>query len=86
MTPGYQANAPFGQKGITGTMRAGGVGAHGPFPWRRRLHGIFYAVGPGVAAGRNLGVVRQVDPAPTAAALLGIPPPAQSAGRALPLD
>jgi predicted AlkP superfamily phosphohydrolase/phosphomutase len=85
-TPGYQANAPFGQKAITGTMRAGGVGAHGPFPWRRRLQGIFYAAGPGVASGRNLGVVRQVDAAPTAAALLGIPPPAQSVGRALPLD
>jgi arylsulfatase A-like enzyme len=30
--------------------------------------------------------VRQVDAAPTAAHLLGIPPPAHATGRALPLD
>ena len=85
-TPGYVASARFGSKGIVGPAVTMGMGAHGPFPTRRRLHGIFYAVGPGVRAGARPGIVRQVDPAPTVARLLGIPPPAQSVGRALPIE
>ena len=85
-TPGYQASARFSSKVIVGPPLVIGMGAHGPFPTRRRLHGIFYAVGPGVRAAARPGIVRQVDPAPTVAHLLGIPPPAQSVGRALPID
>ena len=85
-TPGYVASARFGSKEIVGPAVTMGMGAHGPFPTRRRLHGIFYAVGPGVRAGARPGIVRQVDPAPTVARLLGIPPPAQSVGRALPIE
>ena len=44
---------------------------------------IFFALGRGVPKGTSLGVVRAIDVAPTAAALLGIDPPAQSEGRAL---
>jgi predicted AlkP superfamily phosphohydrolase/phosphomutase len=85
-TPGYQASAAFGSKVIVGPAVPIGMGAHGPFPTRRRLHGIFYAVGPGVRAGARPGIVGQVDPAPTVAHLLGIPPPAHSVGRALPIE
>ncbi len=85
-TPGYQPSARFGSRDIVGPAVTMGMGAHGPFPTRRRLHGIFYAVGPGIRAGARPGIVRQVDPAPTVAHLLGIPPPAQSVGRALPID
>jgi len=85
-TPGYQASAAFASKVIVGPAVALGMGAHGPFPTRRRLHAIFYAVGPGVRAGARPGIVRQVDPAPTVAHLLGIPPPAHSVGRALPIE
>ena len=85
-TPGYQPSGRFGSKVIVGPDVKMGMGAHGPFPSRRRLHGIFYAVGPGVRAGARPGIVRQVDPAPTVARLLGIPPPADSVGRALPIE
>ncbi len=85
-TPGYMASGRFGSKEVVGPAVTMGMGAHGPFPTRRRLHGIFYAVGPGVRAGARPGIVRQVDPAPTVARLLGIPPPAQSVGRALPIE
>ncbi len=85
-TPGYMASGRFGSKDVVGPAVTMGMGAHGPFPTRRRLHGIFYAVGPGVRAGARPGIVRQVDPAPTVARLLGIPPPAQSVGRALPIE
>ena len=85
-TPGYYASTQAGRRELVRATSPVGIGAHGPFPWRRRLHGIFYAVGPGVAPGARPGLVRQVDAAPTVARLLGIPPPAQSAGRALTLD
>ena len=63
-----------------------GEGEHGPSPFRRKLHGIFFAAGPGVRAGVRLPIIHSVDVAPTVAALLGIPPPAQSVGRVLPIQ
>jgi arylsulfatase A-like enzyme len=44
------------------------------------MHASFVVAGPGVAAGVDLGIVRQIDLAPTLAALLGLPPPAQARG------
>lgn len=85
-TPGYSANTQPNRDELARSIAPVGAGVHGPFPWRRRLQGIFYAVGPGVRAGTHLGVVRQVDAAPTVARLLGVPPPAQSEGRALAVD
>lgn len=82
-TPGYYASAAFGARTLAAPVRPSRQGNHGPFPTRRRLHGIFYAAGPGVNAGARPGVVRQVDVAPTVARLLGIPAPAHSVGRAL---
>jgi predicted AlkP superfamily pyrophosphatase or phosphodiesterase len=58
-------------------------GAHGYDPALPEMSAIFYALGRGVPAGTKLGVVRAIDVAPTAAALLGIEPPAQSEGQAL---
>jgi predicted AlkP superfamily phosphohydrolase/phosphomutase len=85
-TPGYHTSGQATRKELARATSPVGIGAHGPFPWRRRLHGIFYAVGPGVRPGARPGVVRQVDAAPTVAKLLGIAPPAQSEGRILPVD
>lgn len=81
--PGYETHADFGASAIASDGPVMGAGSHGPFPTRRRLHAIFYAAGPGVSPGTRLGVVRAIDVAPTAARLLGIPPPPQSAGRPL---
>jgi predicted AlkP superfamily pyrophosphatase or phosphodiesterase len=58
-------------------------GAHGFDPDHPDMGAIFFALGRGVPAGTQLGTVRAIDVAPTAAALLGIEPPAQSEGRAL---
>lgn len=63
-----------------------GEGKHGPLPTRRRLQGIFFAAGPGVAPGLRLPLVHITDVAPTVARLLGIPPPAQAGGVALPIE
>jgi predicted AlkP superfamily pyrophosphatase or phosphodiesterase len=56
-------------------------GAHGYDPARHPdMHGIFLATGRGVPKGVRLPRVRALDVAPTAAALLGMEPPAQSEG------
>jgi predicted AlkP superfamily pyrophosphatase or phosphodiesterase len=64
-------------------VRGHGMGAHGFDPALPEMGAIFYALGRGVPPGAQLGEVRAIDVAPTAAALLGIAPPAQSEGRAL---
>lgn len=61
-------------------------GTHGqPSVDYEDLRGIFILVGPGIGK-CNLGLVRQIDIAPTIAALLGIPAPADADGVALDLS
>ena len=84
--PDYAPSAAVGGTAIAESSAPLGEGEHGPSPFRRKLHGIFFAAGPGVRAGVRLPIIRSVDVAPTVAALLGIPPPAQSVGRALPIQ
>lgn len=73
------------RKALAGVSRMLGrvSGAHGFDPDHPDMGAIFFALGRGVPAGEKLGTVRAIDVAPTAAALLGIEPPAQSEGRAL---
>jgi predicted AlkP superfamily pyrophosphatase or phosphodiesterase len=72
---------------VSGTGRAGRVdrarpvGVHGYRPELPDMGAIFFALGRGVPTGKRLGPVRAIDVAPTAAALLGIGPPAQSEGQ-----
>lgn len=64
-------------------LRLAARGSHGFDPGvHEEMHGIFLAVGCGVAPGTRLPRVHAVDLAPTVAALLGIEPPAASEGRA----
>jgi predicted AlkP superfamily pyrophosphatase or phosphodiesterase len=50
------------------------AGDHGFDPSNSDMHGIFYAAGPGVAPGRSLGAVEQVDIYALVCRLLGIEP------------
>jgi hypothetical protein len=50
---------------------------------RSAMQAAFAVAGPGVATGSDLGPIRQIDIAPTLAALLGIGPPRQAVGRVL---
>jgi len=59
------------------------MGDHFMAPGRREMHAGFTISGPGVAGGANLGVIRQIDVAPTLCALLGLEPPANATGRIL---
>lgn len=58
-------------------------GVHFLNPDRPEMLASFVVAGPGVAAGAQLGAIRQIDIAPTLCALLGISPPAQATGRIL---
>lgn len=80
LAPGYQTSAAL--KGDVVVKRAP-RGEHLLDVERREMHAAFTVSGPGVAAGADLGVIKQVDVAPTVARLLGLEPPAQAAGKVL---
>jgi hypothetical protein len=80
LAPAYDFNArasgdPFEAYGPRGT--------HFQRPEDPRMLASFVIAGPGIAAGVDLGVIRQVDVAPTLAAALGLDPPAHAVGRVL---
>ncbi len=59
-------------------------GQHGFTPDHRDMHAIFYAMGRGVPAGLRPERVHAIDLAATVCGLLGIEPPRDSEGRAVP--
>ena len=63
-----------------------GTGAHGYRTHHEAVHGIWFALGRGVAPGLRLGSLLAIDLAPTVSALLGIDPPAQNEGRVIQLE
>jgi predicted AlkP superfamily phosphohydrolase/phosphomutase len=92
---GPQAGDLFIEVGTTGIALSGRAtgealearrpeGTHYQKPGDRRMLGSFVIAGPGVAAGADLGVIQQVDIAPTLAALLGMDPLAHAVGKPIP--
>jgi len=83
--PRVLARPNVGQLALALWSRARGhaSGGHGYDPELPDMGAIFFALGRGVPSATKLGTVRAIDVAPTAAALLGIDPPAQSEGKAL---
>jgi predicted AlkP superfamily pyrophosphatase or phosphodiesterase len=51
---------------------ASGGGTHGYLPSQPAMNAVFFITGPGVPAGKNLGLIDMRDVAPTIAARLGI--------------
>jgi arylsulfatase A-like enzyme len=85
--PPYTFARPAGAEGILmGALSRLGVtfGGHGYDPQQPDMGGIFFALGRGVPRGLVLPEVHQVDVAATVARLLGIHPPGNSEGRAVP--
>jgi hypothetical protein len=80
MVPGYELSATV-RGDVVGPMAP--VGSHRVDPRHPFMHGGFVIAGPGVAVGVDLGLIRQIDVAPTLCALLGIGPPAQATGAIL---
>jgi predicted AlkP superfamily pyrophosphatase or phosphodiesterase len=61
-------------------------GDHGFNPTLSDMGGIFFAMGNGVAKGKELKDIHQLDVAPTVARLLGIEPPANASREGLSLN
>jgi predicted AlkP superfamily phosphohydrolase/phosphomutase len=80
LAPGYYPSAAIRGDVVT---RRPPRGEHLLDPQRREMHAAFALSGPGVAAGVDLGLIRQIDIAPTLCVLLGIDPPAHATGTAL---
>ena len=64
-------------------MKIAPRGEHFLDPENPAMHAAFAMAGPGVAEGAQLGLIRQIDVAPTLCLLLGIEPPAQATGMVL---
>lgn len=77
VAPGYDVSASLKGAAVEPIAPRG---VHGLNPERAELQAGFVVAGPGVAAGASLGPIRQIDVAPTLAALLGLDPPAQATG------
>jgi arylsulfatase A-like enzyme len=60
-------------------------GIHGYAPEHPDMGGSFFALGRGVERGARLPAVRMIDIAPTVTSLLGIAPPRDAEGKAIPL-
>lgn len=67
--PGYQMGSAFEGPLVTPTRPSG---MHGYFPDRPELRASFFAMGEGIAAHRNLGIVDMRQIAPTVAGILGV--------------
>ena len=78
LAPGY-AITPELRGAAVGPTRPTGI--HGCDPRRPDLRTIFIAAGPAIRTGVPLGAVRNVDIAPTVAAILGLTAPRQAVGK-----
>jgi predicted AlkP superfamily pyrophosphatase or phosphodiesterase len=64
----YFGSALRGELLTPGTSK----GTHGYLPQRQAMHASFFVTGPGVAAGRDLGLIDMRQIAPTVAGILGV--------------
>lgn len=79
LKPGYQFS---GDDRPGAVFEPEGGGGHGYLASFRQMQTIFLAAGPQIRSA-NLGVVNNVDVAPTVARILGVEPPRDAQGRAL---
>jgi predicted AlkP superfamily phosphohydrolase/phosphomutase len=83
LMPGYYPFSRVSSQIVEPDESAIGSGNHGFFSFRRSMQAICIMGGVGLAAGRTIGPVRQIDIAPTLSYLLGIPPPRDARGHAI---
>ncbi|MHB1096697.1 MAG: alkaline phosphatase family protein [Gemmatimonadaceae bacterium] len=69
LRPGYTVGSNVKGSLVTASFTRG---AHGALPDDERLDAAFFAAGPGIPRGNNIGRIDQRDVAPTVARLLGI--------------
>lgn len=83
LMPGYYPFSRVSSQIIEPDTSPIGSGNHGFFPFRRSMQAVCIMGGAGLAAGKSIGPIRQIDIAPTLARLLGIPAPREARGHAI---
>ena len=83
LVPGYYPVSRVTSRIVDADESPIGSGSHGFFPFRRSMQAVFIIGGAGLAAGRSIGPIRQIDIAPTLARLLGVPTPRDARGDAI---
>jgi arylsulfatase A-like enzyme len=82
-TPPYTFRTSGWLRAVASWFTNSKMGVHGYPPVHPEMGAIFLGMGRGLPRGVRIGPVRNIDIAPTVAALLGIDPPAQAEGRAI---
>ena len=80
---GYSPNAGLNDEVVRKAASRIGNGVHGFYPQRMKMQTVWFVGGPGVAAGRKISGIRQIDIAPTLSHLLGIPAPRDATGHVI---
>lgn len=83
VAPGYYPMSRVTSRVVEADPSPIGSGSHGFFPFRSSMQAICIIGGAGLAAGRTIGPIRQIDIAPTLALLLGVPAPRDARGHAI---
>ncbi len=81
LRPGWRTGASL-SGAVASRVKPGGT--HGELPDVPELHSAFFMVGPGIPAGRNLGVIDMRDIAPTLAKAAGLHLPSAEGKALLP--
>jgi arylsulfatase A-like enzyme len=80
LAPGYGPSSALSNDVArkSGTLIGGGT--HGFFPQRLKMQTVWFVAGPGIASGKTISGIRQIDIAPTLSQALGIPVPKNAKG------
>ena len=80
---GYAPNAGLNDEFVRNVASRIGNGVHGFYPLRTKMQTVWFIAGPGIAQGKKIGGIRQIDIAPTLSQLLGIPAPHDAVGHVI---
>jgi hypothetical protein len=80
LAPGYVPSAALSDDVVRKSTSLIGRGDHGFFPLRTKMQTVWFVAGSGIAAGKTIGGIRQIDIAPTLSQALGIPAPKNAKG------
>jgi predicted AlkP superfamily pyrophosphatase or phosphodiesterase len=83
LAPGYSPSARLSNDVVQKSASSIGSGTHGFFPLRTKMQTVWFAAGPGLAAGKTISGMRQIDIAPTLSQALGIPVPKNAKGHVI---
>jgi predicted AlkP superfamily pyrophosphatase or phosphodiesterase len=83
LAPGYFPSTALSADVVRKTASPIGAGTHGFYPHRIKMQTVWFVAGPGIASGKTISGIRQIDIAPTLSRALGIPVPKNARGHVI---